>query len=203
MFKTIIARLKRTFKSEEASITVEAVVVVPFLVLLTVGMWVIYDAVRQQSVNYKATYTINDLMARERSSITHDYLRSMLRLYNLLDNYVEGHTPSKDSRYISFSQVTWREALGRYDVVWSRKRSHLDDNINDDEIQLATSDLPILGNCEMLLLITSHKAYSDPMNLGLLPEGINTYAFSKLRYSPFLVFERNDGTTVHYPACGF
>ena len=76
--------LQRFRRSEEGSISVEAMLLVPILMWAYLGTFVFFDAFRSQSTNLKAAYTIGDTLSRETRHVTPAYLDSLSAMHRFL-----------------------------------------------------------------------------------------------------------------------
>ncbi len=58
-------RIRQFVECDDASITVEAVMILPLLLWGYFGMFVLFDGYRAASSNIRANYTIADMLSRE------------------------------------------------------------------------------------------------------------------------------------------
>lgn len=71
-------------RREDGSLSIEAVLALPFLVWAILATLIFWDAFRTLNVSQKATYTVADMISREQELITPDYLQSVHEIYDYL-----------------------------------------------------------------------------------------------------------------------
>ncbi|MGB8812992.1 MAG: hypothetical protein WCC57_07385, partial [Paracoccaceae bacterium] len=99
-------------RSEDGTILVEAVLVMPTLVWVTLAMFVFWDGYRSKNIIQKATYTISDAISRIETDIDGNYINGLLGVMNyLLDD-------SQQAK-MRVTSVTYKEADDDYQILWS------------------------------------------------------------------------------------
>ena len=119
-------RLNTRFtRSEQGSLSIEAVLAIPILTWAIVATFVFFDAFKTQNVSQKATYTIADMISREEAPVDADYMTAMYELYD----YLSGDAGENALR-TSVVEMTEDEATGvnQLALVWSH-------GINTDEYE--------------------------------------------------------------------
>jgi hypothetical protein len=106
---------RRLIRSEDGSITVEAMCMLPLIIWAFIGSYVFYDAYRAQFVNTKAGYTIGDILSRETTYITPAYMDSLFDLQRFL---VDRQDPIR----LRLSVISFDEDTNSYEVRWSENR---------------------------------------------------------------------------------
>lgn len=107
--------LRRLQRSEEGTITVEAMCMMPLIIWAWLGTYVFYDAYRAQFVNTKAGYTIGDILSRETSYVTPEYMDSLFDLQQFL---VDRETNIR----LRTTVISYDEDNDAYEVRWSQNR---------------------------------------------------------------------------------
>jgi Flp pilus assembly protein TadG len=176
---------KSVFKSfaddTRGYITLEAIIVFPALLVIFAASWVYFDAMRQQSVNQKANYTISDMLSRETEAIDDTYIANATQLLRMLTN---ASGTDSDLR-VSIAQYDADAAA--WQLRWSRQ--------NGDQPALSSLDgydgrLPATAEGgEQLILVETWDAYDPVFEVGLAPFEIRTYSFTRPRYAPQVVFD--------------
>lgn len=182
----LLRKLLHFRRAEAGAMTVEAAILIPFLFVLILICYVVFDAIRQQAVNQRATYAITDMFSRETELITPDYMtnaREMLR-------FVSG-LPNSDVT-LRVSVAEWDEDNEEFVREWSETRgpalvAYTDANIND-----IADRLPIMTHEEQVIVIETVMEYDPPFNLGFLPRQIRTFSFASPRYAPQLRWCESD-----------
>jgi hypothetical protein len=114
-------QLKRFAEDEDATLSVEAIIIFPILLWAYIGMYVFWDAFKMQNINVKAAYTVSDMISREIVNITPDYvdgLSAMLRFLNkskydtrLRVSVVAGVANATDPTQVDFV-LQWSQGRG-------------------------------------------------------------------------------------------
>lgn len=110
--QTLTSRVRRFCRAEDGTVVVEAVLVLPTLLWVTLAMFVYWDSYRSVNVIQKATYTISDALSREDNEIDGDYIDGLRNVMNYL---LDGDQVAK----IRVSSITWKTADNDYSVLWS------------------------------------------------------------------------------------
>lgn len=112
--QTLTSRLRRFCRAEDGTVVVEAVLVLPTLLWVTLAMFVYWDSYRSVNVIQKATYTISDTLSREdrEDPIDGAYIDGLREVMNYL---LDGDQVAK----IRVSSVTWKTADNDFSVLWS------------------------------------------------------------------------------------
>ena len=74
--------IRRFLSQTRGSMAVEAVLVLPVMALMFIFFNVYWDAYRAKNLAQKATYTIADIISRERSQVVPNYAKSYVRVFN-------------------------------------------------------------------------------------------------------------------------
>lgn len=74
--------LRKFLSDTRGNMAVEAILILPVMSLMFVFFNVYWDAYRAQNLAQKATFTIADIISRERAQIVPNYARSFLRVFN-------------------------------------------------------------------------------------------------------------------------
>ena len=116
------------FLSEtRGSMAVEAVLVLPVMALMFVFFNVYWDAYRSKNLAQKATYTIADIISRERAQIVPNYAKSFVRVFNYAAevpgtlNVTNYRTSAAIIRVtsVNFTDGEDEDDEGQVNMVWS------------------------------------------------------------------------------------
>lgn len=77
--------ITRFAKDERATLSVEAAIISPILIMAYGSMYVFWDAFKMRNINVKAAYTISDMVSREIVNITPDYIDGLSRMLDFLN----------------------------------------------------------------------------------------------------------------------
>ncbi|MFT7597013.1 MAG: Flp pilus assembly protein TadG [Paracoccaceae bacterium] len=182
MFRNSLIRRLRTFATEtRGSVSVEFVLVMPFLFWAFMATYVYFDGYRQSSVNLKAAYTISDLISRETNALNDDYIDAM---HSLLKTMVRTRSEIR----MRISVIRFDEDDDRYYVDWSENRGFLvaRDNANIAEIK---HRLPSMPDNERVILVETKNFFVPLFNIGMDKKLLSNFIFTRPRFAPQVVFE--------------
>jgi len=140
--------LSKFISDEDASITMEFVIVTPVMVLWWIGSMVFFDAFEARSGAARSAYTIADLISRQ-TETTNTYIDSLLTLQNRM-------RPREPVGTVRVTEL-YRDASGDLSVVWSYATSGPGDALLLVDVPLGT--LPLLANESYLMLIDTTIPY--------------------------------------------
>lgn len=118
----------RKFLSEtRGSMAVEAVLILPVMSLMFIFFNVYWDAYRSKNLAQKATYTIADIISRERAQIVPNYAKSFVRVFNYaaeVPGTLNVTNYATSAAIIRVTSVTFTDAddeddEGQVNMVWS------------------------------------------------------------------------------------
>ena len=183
---TIPAALRRFIRSEEGSISVETMLILPILVWCYLGTFVFFDAYRSQSTNLKAAYTIGDTLSRETGYITPLYMDSLSALQKFLVDEDNGMARLRVSVY------RYRASDNTYRVNWSRTRGGgvaLTDTLLAD----LRPNLPRMPNNEIAILVETWVGYHPTYSVGLQDFTFTDLVVTRPRFAAQLCANTNTG----------
>jgi len=165
--RRLVTRLKWFRRSEDGSISVEAMLILRILIWAYMGTFVFFDAFRAQATNIKAGYTIADTISRETGYITPAYMNS---LYNLQQFLVD----TEEEVQMRVTIFTYRESDDSYRVRWSQTRGGGSGMTNAVLAQLRPN-LPVMPNGEVAIMVETRVGYVPDFSVGL-----NDFTFEDL-----------------------
>lgn len=174
MIKTLIARLKSFSAETRGSVSVEFVLVMPFLFWSFMAVYVYFDGYRQSAVNLKAAYTISDLISRETEVIDDTYVDSMYALLQIL-------TRPTSPVSMRITVVRWDEDDDRYYVDWSANRGYNID-LTDATIGDIESKLPTMPDLERVILVETDNTFVPLFNVGMENKQLTNFVFTRPRF---------------------
>lgn len=180
--------LRRFGRSEKGAMTVEAAILIPFMFILIVICYIVFDAIRQQAVNQRATYALVDMLSRETDFITPDY---MTRAKDVLE-FLSQQDDSEISLRVTVAQ--WDENRKRFNRMWSEKSGPKFSIRSEKEVRDIAGRLPLMVDGDQIIIVETLVDYEPPLNLGFLPREIETFSFASPRYTPQLLWCNNNCT---------
>ena len=178
MTKFLKTRLAVFRREEDASMTVEAVIMIPVLLWAFVSMFIFFDYFKAQSSAQKAAFTIGDMISRETDYINPTYISGARDLMALLSD-----TP-KDDTSLRVTVVKYNATEDRYQRVWSRVRGSQFVGLTNTDVKKMSNQLPVMVHNEQLILIETHTQYDQFSNIGLLDDSVQTFVFTRPRFAP-------------------
>ncbi len=180
-------KMYKKFRDAECgTMSVEAVISIPILVLVIAVTLVTWDAFRTLNISQKATYTVADMLSRETGGVDEDYMTAAHELFGYLAN-------STDNA-LRVTVVDMKEdpdtKVRTLDIVWSRSVGGLPEF--DDAIQVQNR-VPIMAPGDQLILVESVQLWSPSFNMGLGDYAFREIAIMRPRFAPQLVWEGGPG----------
>ncbi len=180
MINQLITRLKSFAADTRGSVSVEFVMVMPFLFWAYMATYVFFDGYRQSAVNLKAAYTISDLISRETDVITEDYISSMHSLMQLM-------TRTSSQVDLRITVIRWSQADNRYYVDWSTNRGY-DFNLSDATIGDIEAKLPVMPDNERVILVETINTFVPLFNVGMDNKELENFVFTRPRFAPQVIY---------------
>ena len=177
-FRTIASFLRDDTKG---SVSVETVLVMPFLLWAYISAFVFFDGFRTYNQNVKAAYTVGDMLSRETNPIDDNYLEGLSDVFDYL-------TFNRNPSYLRITQIRWQESYERYRVDWSyATNGNNGTRLDNDAMESIEHRLPPLVNGERVLLVESFTSYSPDFNVGLSPTiEFTNFVPTSPRFAPML-----------------
>ena len=187
MFRlALTTALRRFTKSEDGSISVEAMLILPILVWCYLGTFVFFDAYRSQSTNLKAAYTIGDTLSRETGYVTPIYMDSLSNLQKFLVDEANGIARLRVSVY------RYQAADNTYRVNWSQTRGG-GVQLTDSLLAQLRPNLPRMPNNEIAILVETWVGYHPTYSVGLQDFTFTDLVVTRPRFAAQLCKNTNTG----------
>lgn len=185
--RLLLARLRVWAVREEASLSIEAVLVLPFLIWAFAAMYAFFDVYRDRALAMKGNYAVADLLSRETNSIDMTYLRGTEKVYTYL-------TQSGKDSWIRVTSVRCQrrcndEARRVLRRDWSRA--------TDGKPRLSSSDVdrdfrdlvPMIARGDRVIMVETFLRYTpkiNPILTGVQARDIYDISMTRPRFSPQL-----------------
>lgn len=181
--------VSRFARREDASLSVEAVLVLPLLLWGFLAIFVFFDAYRVKNLALKANYAISDLLSRETSVIDMDYIRGSEQLYEFL-------TRVQSDAWLRVTVVhctaDCAEPERTLERDWSRATDDLPNLTNEDIMDHYEPIIPWIPAGERIIMVESSLYYIPPFSkaiTGLGPRALTDVVMTRPRFAPQLCFE--------------
>ena len=184
--------VSRFIRDTKGDASLEAIIILPALLVIFAISWLYFDVMRQQSINQKANYTIGDIISRETEILDEAYIDNAR---NLLFHLAQAQGDDVDLR-VSVVQFVETGATGQgvYQLVWSTAvgdwSAHVPGGMSD-----YLARLPIMAGGDQVVLVETRDWYQPLVQLANDGFDIKTYSFTRPRFAPQVIFAGvNDGT---------
>ncbi len=184
---TPMRALRAFLRGEEASLSVEAVLVLPFLLWAFAAMFAFFDVYHTRSLALKGNYAVADLLSRETNAINMTYLRGTEDMFTYL-------TKGGDAAWIRVTPVRCQRRCDnpatrvlRRD--WSRatdgKARLTNAQVNNDYRDI----IPMMARGDRVIMVETSLHYTPPINpvlTGVTAREIYDITMTRPRFSPQL-----------------
>lgn len=182
MMTNALTRLKQFFtKDDTGAVSVEFILVMPFLFWAFMASYTFFDGYRQSATNLKAAFTISDLISRETEAINDNYIDSMHNLLELM-------TRATSQTELRVSVLRWDADDNRYYVSWSESRN-MASVWTDGNVHLIKDDLPVMSDQDRLILVETGNTFVPLYGVGMETTKLNNFVYSRPRFAPQVVYD--------------
>ncbi|MCB1365095.1 MAG: pilus assembly protein [Rhodobacteraceae bacterium] len=168
--------LTRFARDTRGSVSVEFVLIMPFLFWAFMATYVFFDGYRQSSVNLKAAYTISDLISRETAGVDEDYISSMYQLLRVM-------TRTDSGLRMRISVLRFDEEDDRFYVDWSAVRGFTEELTNATVADMKAK-LPVMPDEERVILVQTENDFEPIFDVGINTVPLENFVFSRPRFAP-------------------
>ncbi len=179
----------RFHEEEEATLSVEAVIMLPLLLWAFLFTYTVFDVYRAKTLALKANYAISDLLSRETNIIDMSYINGTQKLFKYL-------TQADDSSWMRVTAISCStdcEKSSRVlDVEWSRATGSTATHSSNDIRTHYNNIVPVIGNGEWLVIVETSVSYKPPFSEKLTGFGERTFTdivMTRPRFAPQLCFD--------------
>ncbi|MBO6886123.1 MAG: hypothetical protein JJ869_21470 [Marivita sp.] len=195
MSARIHERVSRFIRDTKGDASLEAIIILPALLVIFAISWLYFDVMRQQAINQKANYTIGDIISRETEILDDTYVDNAR---NLLFHLAQAQGDDVDMRIsvVQFNKNGTGTSTGNatYDLVWSVARGDWP-ALTQSDMATYKPVLPILAIGDQTIIVESRDWYQPLVQLANDGFDITTYSFTRPRFASQVIFEgENDGS---------
>ncbi|KNG92654.1 TadE/TadG family type IV pilus assembly protein [Pseudaestuariivita atlantica] len=170
--------LARFRNDERGNMTVEAVILLPILIVMFIAMFVLFDYFRAHSVAGKTAYTVGDMISRETDYITPGYMDGAMNLVTFMNGTdaataglrvtVIGYDGPNDALTLEWS---WTEGTGYAPL-------------NEAQVNALRDQIPDMPSGQQIILVETKSVYDPIVDLGLSDAPIETFVATMPRFAP-------------------
>ena len=178
-----------SFRRDEAgTMSVEACFAIPFLVLAMTMMFVCFDAFKTKNLSQKATYTIADMLSRERNAIDEDYLGAMHELYGFLNQNGKDNGIRVTVVSMEVDQTTGEKTMS---LEWSEGTGG---HKGHASLTPVLKRIPEMAHGDQLVLVESFQRWVPQFKSPMKPFVFRETAVVRPRFAPQLKWKSIYGT---------
>ena len=180
----------RFMGDERASLSVEAVLVMPFMLWAFGAMYAFFDVYHMRSLAMKGNYAVADLLSRETNALDMDYVLGTEDVFEYL-------TEAGDSAWIRITPVRCdencdNEATRELGRDWSRATDGVA-RLSDSDVNTDYRDvIPMIAEGERVIMLETQLDYTPPLAASLTGVGarqIYDITMTRPRFGPQLCWE--------------
>ncbi len=172
---------------EDASLSVEAVLVLPFMLWAFAALFSYFDVYRARSLAMKGNYAIADLLSRETQPIDMTYLRGIETVFTFI-------TESDPDSWIRVTPVRCKTRCTNPDTRvlrrdWSRATDGVDRLTSWEVNEYYRDIVPMIARGERVIMVESRVAYEPPIRpsvTGVTARDLLDTSFTRPRFGPQL-----------------
>lgn len=179
-------RLRRFAADTDASMTIEAMLILPVYLQFYIAAYAVFDGFRTAVINEKAAYTIADVITRRNPGAPVDNA-FVYWTNDLYDYLLEGRGTDT---WVRITSITYSDLDQKYEVEWS-KGTHGQPRLNNGDIPALTPRLPVMPGGDTIILVETHSKFGIGL-VGTRPllftalgnQNLQTFIFTRPRFAP-------------------
>lgn len=144
--KGFIHRLRSFGQREDGLMVTELILTLPIFIFCIIAVYTYWDAYRVLNAAQKATYTVSDLLSRERRAIEEGYIEG---LHDLTEYMLGDNLPVQ----MRVTAITYSGVRNRYEVIWSRSPNGEKPVLTTETLQAHTQHIPMLADGDSIVLV--------------------------------------------------
>ncbi|SLN41269.1 hypothetical protein ROG8370_01726 [Roseovarius gaetbuli] len=179
--------LRRFRKSEQGTVTMETVIMLPFLFGLLVFSYEFFDMFRYKSVREKATYTVADMLSRETNVVDATYIDNTKLLFDTMTkNGSDNQIRTSVVRYHQYDP----DNIDEFELRWSEVRGEGELlKLTTADVKEAHATFPKMTNGQDLIIVETRSVYDAHLPFGVAKDTpIKTQMFMSLRFGAQLCY---------------
>jgi Flp pilus assembly protein TadG len=166
-------------RDEGGSVVAEAVIVLPLFLWAYIALFVYWDSFRSMNTIQKSAFTISDMISREQTGITTDYVNGMnSALEYLID---EGQDAA-----LRVTSVTWSTENNRFEVHWSRSPGSKMPELNNASLQPFANQIPTMSPGDYVIVVEVQVGYEPTFDIGMPDQTFRQFIVTRPRFLPCL-----------------
>jgi len=176
-------------RDEDASQSVEAVLVIPLLLWAFLASYTFFDVYRAKSLALKANYAISDLISRETGEMNMTYLLGAEQVFE----YLTQESPDPWVRVTEvYCEANCADPNRTLKVDWSKATDSLPTFTDADVMNNLDPIIPLLAQDERVVIVETSIDYEPPFSQNLTGIGERTFVdivMTRPRFAGFVCWE--------------
>lgn len=193
MIRKILETAGFVRRDESGGVTVEFVLMIPLLLWGMMATMAFFDAFRTKYSAQKATTTIADMVSRETTTLSGDYVDGLQTVFQTL-------TYQNANPGLRLTVVKYDEADDAIELVWSEVRGDSPQAWTDGNLDDIAARMPIMEDGDRFIVVETFSDYFyrfQPMLSRVLEDfEVETYATISPRFAPTICYQAVDGDPV-------
>ena len=183
----MIKAFKQFCHCENGTQSIEALFAFPLLALAIGATITFWDGFNTNTETQRATYTVADMLSREKQAIDDSYLNAMQELFAFVVDEPTGSALRVTVVTLFKDPDTEQEELR---LVWSEG---VGGPTGHNDISAIASRVPVMAPGDQLIFVEGYQDWTPAFNIGLDPMRFAETAITRPRFAPNLVWD--SGTT--------
>ncbi|MGR3640740.1 TadE/TadG family type IV pilus assembly protein [Alterinioella nitratireducens] len=182
------AMIRNFWRRDEASVALEAVIVMPILTWIFIASFVFFDAFRVYNTSIKATYSVADVMSRRTNTISSTDIEGLAEVFQFLTRNTSGSS-------LRITQIT--RQTGGYRIDWSHGTDGLT-YLRASDFPAIVDQIPIMAFGDRMLLVETFLPHRPAFNVGLSDQEFVNFTVTRPRFAGQVDFNANLGNSYVY-----
>ncbi len=170
--RAALGRLDRFRRDEGASLSVEAVLVLPLLLWAFLATYTFFDIYRAKNLSLKANYAISDLLSRETTPLDMTYLQGAEAVFRYLTN---SNTDSWLRVTVVYCEDDCADPNRDLRRDWSRATDSMPTFTDDDVMTHLEPIIPWIASGERVIIVETGIEYEPPFSQNLTGVGARNF----------------------------
>ncbi len=176
----LFRRLRRFRDAEDGVMSVEAVVVIPFLVWSFLALFALTDVYRSMHANTTSSYTIVDALSRETETVNAAYIEGLNDLHQQM-------TRARSETQMRATHVWFDGNDNRLEVRWSYGTGDIP-SLTTGTLSEISQRIPTLVNGESLVVVETWMPYSPMIDILIDDMDFYKIVLARPRYAPIIAW---------------
>lgn len=173
---TLRSALRRFWSDTRASVSLEALILMPAMFFALAATFTYWDTFRVQNANSKASFTVADMISREMTSVNTAYITGLHQMYRYM-------TATDEETWMRVTSVQFRASDNTYRVLWSRTTSPTRAPAHTNTtIAAARARLPRMANDDTVIVLETWQMFTPLFRIGVEPRIFNEFIVTPPRW---------------------